>query len=296
MTKTMVKDSPVRLLEIDQISSTGPSIEILNDVIGVCEDKDPQFILSQFLSRGILHMVQRSSLAFDTEVEFAKLMLRDPDCFVNFPISSILKPLSAGGDMEIALTSIRAKCHSKADCNSAVDIIVNELPPGTSQGLITEIKIAALELISNALIHGPKKEIDGLSYDQNGREIFNNRHVMVKPAFLSVGYDEERIVVACRDLYGNLEIAETLERVRRCFEYGVSLMMNFGPEGAGVGTFLIFKLASAIYISVAENGLTVICFSVPRQLSQTGRDALSKNLHVHYKRPPIASAKVNGTT
>jgi hypothetical protein len=248
--------------------------------LGLCSTAAHEFVLEQVLA-GVNHVVQRDGMAFETEVAVSELMVARPQTFIDFPISSILNPAKAGAEQELALTQLRVKCSSWAERHQATGQLVEKLRGRVNEGLLSDIQISTLELISNAVIHGPQEEFTDIQYDKEGHEHKNSMPIFIKPSFLTVGFDDDRIVVVCRDLYGELKVENLLQRVERCYQYGMAIMMNHGEGGAGVGSYMLFKLAAAVYIAVAPGAQTIIALTFPTRGGARVRQSIPKNLHIH---------------
>lgn len=273
MTSTLQKKSHL-------VEPSSP-IEINETGIGVGMGIQTENLVKTVLDGRAKHIVQKDGVAFESEIAAAKLMIDDPNTFLHFPLSSILTPDQAGSEQEVALTKLSVKCSSGAERHACTDRVTQQLEGLVNAGLLSEIQIATLELVSNAVFHGPQKEFKHIEYDNQGHEFQNSKPVYIKPSFVTLGHDSERIVISCRDLYGELNVKNVLERVHRCFEFGVPLTINHGKGGAGIGCFLMFNLALAVYIGVTPGSQTMTAITFPMRGSRVKRLSVPRNIHVY---------------
>lgn len=272
-------------LIVDLPLTDSQKMEGRSELIGVCEAKDSEFILSQAISEGIDHIVQKDSIAFDQEMALATLMIRDPQSFFNYPLSSILDPTRASSERELELCKVRVKCSSRTERHEAVATVLKTVEGQINDRLLADLRVIATELITNATIHGTIKDdlsdvtavtdLKKLAAD-NGK----SPDAPMLPCFLGLGWDDERLIIMCRDLYGTLKSRELLERIRRAIAFGTSLSINYGEGGAGIGTHMVFDLSISMYIAVAQ-GQTMICTALPMRGGWKRRENLTKNLHLY---------------
>ena len=252
--------------------------------IAVCQQREPEFILQQAISFGIDQIVQRDSLAFEKEIKTSQIMIKEPRKFFEAPLCTILNPMEISKEREKQHTSISATCSSREQRNTVIAQFAGKMSGQINDGLLSDVKLIVSELASNAVLHAASPEAGLLGQSDNKTTPPTDR-ALLRPSHLKLGHDEERLVICCRDDYGALDVTGLLERIRKCFAYGLAPMMNFGKGGAGVGTYMLFRAALSLYVAVNEGRQTMICVTLPMRGGQRQRESMSKNLHIFKGKP-----------
>lgn len=104
---------------------------------------------------------------------------------------------------------------------------------------------------------------------------------------VKIQYDENNVLLSCEDSFGSLDPKSMLENIKRCFDIGIkSAIKKDAGEGigAGIGSFLMFKLSLGLAIVVEENVLTKIAIWMPRLEHHEDRLEKSKEIFLSFKR------------
>jgi hypothetical protein len=273
----------------DDISINLPIIEIpgkleagryYHQAIGVGDNIDPKSVVELASDYKFHQIVQTSSTDTELEMLTAEIMLNKADLFVHNPLSSILDPAHAGPARE---QEVRAFVRHFKQANEKRPILhdLREFisTVSSSESLNSEIAFAADELFTNAVYNAPH-----VKFDQNGpgapRTSEFGDAPGIRSAELFAGYSNTRIVVGCADHYGTLNPNHIIKLIMDCYEKGVRDALNFGPGGAGLGTFLVYQSALSFYVGVTQNQKTVVCCSFSLEKRAKVRAQLPKNLHI----------------
>jgi hypothetical protein len=71
-----------------------------------------------------------------------------------------------------------------------------------------------------------------------------------------------------------------IKRIHDCYVNGVEKMMNLGPGGAGIGSYMVYSAAASLYVAVHRNTTTIVACCVPIKMSSRKRQELPKNIHL----------------
>jgi hypothetical protein len=238
----------------------------------------------------IWHLVRTGTAHFKEEVASSELMIASPQKYLDFPISSILCPATAGQISEkahLVLSRPFRRASEKRDVLESFKTQVQKFK--FSSTLVMELVLIADEMFTNAIFNAPHVE-----FGKNGpgaERSKENGELELRPARLFMGTDNNRVVVGCEDSYGSLNPARLLERLNTCFVQGAYASINWGGGGAGIGTFIIFRSALSFYAGVAHGKKTVVACTFPNQ-RQTFNPV--QNLHFWTDAGSKAEVKANG--
>lgn len=246
----------------------------------VTQNEKPETLIEHCLSHGVHHVCQAASGDIETEINTSALMLKTPQTFVDYPVSSILCPSQAGAIKEnqyLILNRDFSEAKQKEAMLEKIRRLLLDLE--RPETLISDLVLMADEMFTNAVYNAPFVDV---STGYNPGIDRNNESVQItgsKSAQLMLGKDENRMVVACRDPFGSLDVAQFLERIFNCFSNGASATMRMGNGGAGIGSFMVFSMCSGFYVGVQKGKATVVAASVYWRLSARKRGEAAKNLH-----------------
>lgn len=214
-----------------------------------------------------------------SEVRTSELMINRPQEFLDQPVSAILgtRPGHTGGGLDDWSRSFSAIREKDPLLNDLQSWLASWLKSSSAQ---SDILLMADELITNALFNAPfvnKTTFDNPGIDRTDRE------VKMPGGFqgqIMVGRDDDRVVVACRDPFGSLNVEKYLNRLLKCESSGFASSINTtGKGGAGVGNCLVFNVCSSLYIGVRDSATTVVAASFFWKWSGKKRAQSFKGLH-----------------
>ncbi|MGE3759032.1 MAG: hypothetical protein AB7H97_14820, partial [Pseudobdellovibrionaceae bacterium] len=213
------------------------------------------------------------------ELELAHKMEQDPASFAASPLATIF------GQNENELPAdenFRPKNFTVTDIRDK-NIILRTLEKHceflkVKSTLMDDLRLAADELITNAIYNAPFVDGDKVLTGPSRKHQDVNIDPQKQPSFFWQA-DEQRIVIGCKDHYGNLRISHMLNRICLCYQDGPSQHVNYGAGGAGIGAFLVFRSCASFYVAVQRGVYTVVCCSFPYRMSGNKREALPKNIH-----------------
>lgn len=241
----------------------------------VVTDKASQLdVISICYEQGVRHVIQESNLNKDQELAFSSLIESNPNIFFTHPISSIFGgkgEIADFADEKIAL-SCNVTSYKERDKVLAPfsELIMNLTRRST---FACDVLNALDELLMNAFLnlstpHRDPNELDKI-VAPNGLE-----------PMIFAGFDDTKLVVGCKDFFGQLSIKDFLKHVQNCYVDENGPRADLESKTAGLGIFLIFNTCSSLYIGVEKGLSTTVCLSFPYKLSTPDRINLPKNLHI----------------
>lgn len=205
--------------------------------------------------QGVRQLVQRDSLEFDRELKLAEIMVADPNRFFEEPAATILGESDQLASFAVAVTAAERKTELLKDFGEFVGTLL--MP----RSFFDQTQMIADELYTN----GSK-----------------NTHANVRDGHIEffAQADSQRLVIGCRDSFGELNISEVIRRIWSCYEMGVANLIRFGTSGAGIGSFMVFEACASYCVGVKKGVATVVCVTLPLRLNQRKAVGLPKNLHL----------------
>jgi hypothetical protein len=278
--KNFIIGSNVHQIEVvNLVENETPHVRSEN-VIAVGNHIDSKEVLDFAIDHKMRQIVQGSSLSIDREMKTAALMIAEPETFLNCPVASILA-------LPIVTPEAEKNCRKvdiQFERRTEMQLVLGELESALKSmnlnlSLIDDVLLVAGELCTNSLYNAPYVDIEKV---QSGisRRISDDDSKLDRPGRLFMGNDENCLVVGCEDLYGTLNVTRSFEQVRKCFVQGAHQVIDLdGEAGAGIGSYLIHKIATGFYAGVRENEKTIVCCSFPLRVGNLKRASMPKNLH-----------------
>lgn len=250
--------------------------------IGVCSNESPERVIDFAVSQKANHICQASGTFFSTEILAASYLTAYPQKAMQYPLSAMLRPGVFSDQVESSLRGFSARFSGSDDKKSVLDAFgiwaEKELK---NQTLVTESLSAADEMVMNAIYNAPfvnslgKLEAPALDSEKV-------RRGAGKLGLIFAGVHEKQLVIGCVDEYGSLHIDSLLKRIQTCFTGGIAENVNWsGVGGAGIGSFMLFKLSISYHIAVQKGRQTLVFCKIPVGMSARKREEEPKNLHFH---------------
>jgi len=241
--------------------------------------ENPHELLDFAVKTACRHYCVGDRMDIHHEIRVSEVMIQRPKEFLDDPVAVVLgsnngKPLERGNQWSRSFEAIREK-----------DLFLTELqgwlsPWMRSTSAQSDFLLMADELMTNALFNAPF--VDKVTYENPGIDRTNREVKMSdgKQGQLMVGKDSDRVVIACRDPFGSLNLERDLNKLLKCESDGFASNINItGKGGVGVGNCLIFNLCSSLYIGVEAGASTVVAASFFWNWSGKRRAQSQKGLH-----------------
>lgn len=248
--------------------------------VGLANGLPPDQVLRLATELGYAHVVQKNGLEYAKELQTTETLIENPAGFFRHPIAAIFNPtdLSPEGDKKAVLkdvlfTGSGQKREVLDGFISAMDS--RKLP----QTMIEDITLVADEMFTNAVFNAPfvdQKTHKNANVSRQSMEICFDAD---KPGRLVLAADETRIMIACEDPYGSLNLNGYLAKIKATYDRGAAATMNFGSGGAGIGSYIIFNTGASLFVGVKQGRATIIACLLPLGLSNRKRALLPKHLH-----------------
>ncbi len=248
--------------------------------IGLAGNIEPEVAIQLATEFGYRHLCQREGHEFDKEMRAAQALINNEDKFLTYPISSILSPDETTEASEARLTSLSMKFNCSSQKRKVLDgLIKTSQGQSFSQTITDDIVAVADEMFTNAIYNAPFVDINTQKNPGVSRLEPNVKLPPGKFASIFLAHDQSRIVIGCMDPFGSLDLKRYLNKINATYSRGPAAAINFGPGGAGIGSYIIFNAGSSLYFGVWPGAATIITCVIPLGLSNRKRIQLPKHLH-----------------
>lgn len=254
--------------------------QIDSHCIGLTQGLLPEAVLKTAMEHNLKHVVQRDGFEHEKEVRSATALIASPETFLQYPIASILSPDDLSPVSEKSLTQVEERFLSSEQKRGILESLTKAMESkALSQTLIEDVILVADEMFTNAVYNAPF--VDLVTQVNPG---VNRRDTKVnfedgKTGRLFLAHDDSRLLVGVEDPFGSLNLVRWLTKIRETYLKGAAATMNFGPGGAGLGSYIIFNAGSSLYFGVWPGRATVLCCVIPLGMSYRKRVQLPKHLH-----------------
>lgn len=269
------KNSFYELKELSEIL-TKPD----NEKIILCDRLTSVQVLSMCFDKKAEHIVQKSNVQIESELKLSSYTTDSPEMFIKFPLSVIMgveKPSAETETEKLGLSIFLTEPREKEDVLAQLDTFIAKYCK--RQSVISDIRLAADELISNSLFNAPYVNAD----NSNSNIERDYSKISIDPAkkpHVYAGYDQNRVVIGCTDFYGRLNINKLIERIKLCYVNNPGDMINYEAGGAGIGSYMIFDSCMSYYVAVDPGVATTLCCAFPVNMSAKERNEVPKNVHI----------------
>lgn len=246
---------------------------VIVDRILVCDQISDGEVLRLATDRNASQIIQEKSPEWENEMKSSGVMIDTPLSFLDFPLCTILTPDNVNAENEKKLRiseTIFSKSSEKANILAQVEATLKAIH--CPKSFITDLQIVADELVTNAIYNAAFADT----------EIIVNRQKSVdvcRDCRLVIGMHDGRLVMACEDQFGSLDINKLLGQVRRCVEEGVAGALNWGDGGAGIGSYMVFLSSISMYYGVHDKQKTIVACVFPLGRAARTRHKIAKCIH-----------------
>ena len=270
----------MKLLEIPDIDSA-ENLHSSADIV-IADQFPAATVLSLYTRRNVRHIVQKSNLGSELEIKLASTMVLAPQQFIDFPLATIFGHENPDQKTENALAEYSfhiSDVDQKAEYLDMLEEYVQRF--SNPKSLSLDVRAVADEIVTNSVFNAPFVDMEN-SHSGPTRD---KGKVMIDPAkkpYGFAGHDKERLIFGCKDFYGRLNVRKIIARIQLCYQSNPGQIINYGPGGAGIGSFIIFDSCISLYIAVEPNQSTTICCAFPISMAARQRNLVPKNLHVYF--------------
>lgn len=250
------------------------------ECIGLSDQLSPEEVLRYGIDFKVRHICQRQGLNFENALKNANAIHANPDGYFSFPCSTILRPDAVGEESEKQVKFFDFKFTASDQKSEILNEIVSLMTSSAAgQTVIEDVVSVSDELFTNALYNAPF--VDAVTGHNPGI----NRHDTEirledgKYGRLFLAMNESLLVIGCEDPYGSLNIERYLRKIQATYSRGPAATMNFGPGGAGIGSYIMFNAGASLFFGVKPKQMTTLCCAIPLGMSYRKRVVLPKHLH-----------------
>ncbi len=270
----------IKLLEIPNIESA-ENLHSTADIV-LCDRFPPATVLALYTKRDVKHIIQKTNLCYETEIKVGSTMTILPQQFIDFPLSTILGHENPDQAKENSLAEYSfhmSDVDQKTEYLDMLEAYVQQHAIPKSMSI--DVRAVADEVITNSVFNAPFVDLDN-SFSGPTRD---KGKVMIDPKkqpYCFIGRDNQRLIFGCKDFYGRLNARKIIARIQLCYQNNPGQLINYGPGGAGIGSFMIFDACVSLYIAVDPNNSTTICCAFPLNMAARQRNLVPKNLHIYF--------------
>jgi len=248
--------------------------------IGLANGLPPEQVLRLATELGYTHVVQKNGLEYKKELLATETLVNRPAGFFEFPVASIFDPTDLSRETEKKVIVSDALFHSSTQKRDVLEGFITAMgSQGMSQTLVEDITSVADEMFTNAIFNAPFVDKDTHKNPGISRQELEVNLDKSKPGRMILAHDETRVMVACEDPYGSLNLNGYLMKIKATYDRGAAATMNFGSGGAGLGSYIIFNTSASLFVGVKSGRATIIACLLPLGLSNKKRSVLPKHLH-----------------
>lgn len=271
----IITQPPVEL-DLSQLST----LKVENYHVGIGDSLPPEDLLKLATEVGFLNICQKQGFEFNREVKSSHALVESPESFLEFPVASILSPHDMNSATERCYTIMNEIFDSSGQKRAILASLLKALESKSlSQTMIEDVTAVADEFFTNAVFNAPF--IDTATNRNPGisRQDLEVKYEAGLQGRLFLASDDSRLVVGVTDPFGALDLKFYLNKIKATYLRGPAATMNFGPGGAGLGSYIIFNTGSSLYFGVWPKRATVLCCVIPLGMSYRKRVQLPKHLH-----------------
>lgn len=260
--------------------SAGTTVPADAHCIGWGKSLAPEQVLRLATELNYGHICQTDGLEFDKEMRASEALLENPRALFDFPIAAIFHPQDLSLDAEAKFTLVDYKFNSSLQKREALSHCAKAMESqALPQTLIEDISSVVDEMYTNAIFNAPF--IDRATSTNPGisRHDLEIKLEGEKTARLILAKDEKRIMTACVDPFGTLNLENYLNKIKATYLQGAAATMNFGPGGAGLGSYIIFNTGASLFLGVHPGRATTVACVLPLGMSNRKRALMPKHLH-----------------
>lgn len=244
--------------------------------IGLANGLPPEQVLRLATELSYTHVVQKNGLEYAKELNSSEMLIDRPHGFFEFPVASVFAPSDLSPASEQRLIISDQQFNSSGQKPQVLENFTTAMQ-GKSfpQTFVSDALLIADEMFTNAVFNAPFAERSEITGRHNNSITFD----LERPGRMILAADETRLMIACEDPYGSLNLTGYLSKIKATYDRGAAASMNFGSGGAGIGSYIIFNTSASLFVGVKSGRATIIASLLPLGLSNRKRALLPKHLH-----------------
>lgn len=274
-TAKVIKAQPAEL-ELSKLDT----LKVEPNIIGLGDNLPPEEMLKLATEVGFFNICQRQGFEYQKELNSAYALVESPEHFLEFPVSSIFRPESINSKTEAEYLLMNEKFNSSSQKRPVLGQLQAALEAkGLSQTMMEDVTAVADEFYTNAIYNAPFVDAKTQRNPGISRQEAEIEYEEGRASRLFLASDDTRLVIGCADPFGTLDLKLYLNKIKATYLRGPAATMNFGPGGAGLGSYIIFNTGSSLFFGVWPRQATVLCCVIPLGMSYRKRVQLPKHLH-----------------
>lgn len=248
--------------------STAP--KLVNPILQT-QGLSPEQVIEARLFQGHSHILQLDCHEYDKELSNCEKLIKAPELFFKDPVGSVIQNSTSLVDVNFQSST------EKSGVIAQVSMKLRGL--NLAGSFVDQVQLVVDEMFSNAIYNAPATDLKtniNSNVDRSSGVIAMHSG---KTGRIYVAHDDTRVLLGCADPYGTLNLDYYLGKVLGNYQNKNGPSINFGPGGAGIGSYIIFNSGSSLYFGVSPGNATIISCVFPMKMNNRQRSLVPKNLH-----------------
>jgi hypothetical protein len=228
---------------------------------------------------GLRHVVQSSRENFVFDLLVSALMLNKPAAFQANPQPYFTRQVE--GLIDLARTSQAIEfpvtgSEDKPGILKKARAFLSENP--STAAIVQPAAIIIDEMIMNAVYDAPS-EVRPLDHGAGEDRSKPSKLAPHETARVFLSYDSKRLLIGCEDPFGSVNDVKLLKRLHELYSDPDNIAPILSGPGAGLGCKVMIDYSCGFYMTVARGKKTVVCASMPLNVSIRKFETLPKHMH-----------------
>lgn len=274
--------STINTFDADNIDFNQPRLQLNIDptsTIAVARALSFDKVIRLLHEGGFRHIVQSSRENFVFDLVISALMLNKPEAFQSNPQPYFTRQIE--GLIDLAKTTQAAEylvtgSDDKPQILKQARAFLSENP--ATAAVIQPAAIIIDEMIMNAIYDAPAevRRLEGGAHDDRSRPTKLKESERAR-VFLS--YDAKRLLIGCEDPFGSVNEKKLIKRLHELYSDLDNVAPILDGAGAGLGCKVMIDYSCGFYMTVSKGKKTVVCTSIPLNVSIRKFESLPKHMH-----------------
>lgn len=230
--------------------------------------------ISYAIQSSVCHIVQSSEARLQEDTIQTLKMIERPELFLRDPISHLFQT----PPLKLFKQNLTSPSEKKAALNGMRQFLSSH--SGLHSSLLDTALQQADELMMNAIYSAPVSSDGKALFQEMDRREMAEISSPVK-ATLYAAIHESKLLVACQDGFGSLNLQHLLQRIRTCLQAGPAEAMNLSSQGgAGIGSYLVYASSKTYCLFLSRGKMTFIGSIIPLGISMKKLSTIPKTIHI----------------
>jgi hypothetical protein len=272
----------INVFNADSVDFSRPKLELNLDpsnTIAIAHALPFDQVVRLLYECDLRHVVQSSRENFVFDLVISALMLNKPAAFQVNPQPYFTRQID--GLVDLAKTSQATEYVITGSDDK--HLILKQARAFLSYNPLTAAvtQPAAIiidEMIMNAIYDAPgemRRRANGAIEDRSKP----SRLAPNEQARLFLSYDNRRLLIGCEDPFGSVDDSKLIKRLHQIYSELDNVKPILDGPGAGLGCKVMIDYSCGFYMTVSRGKKTVVCASIPLNVSIRKFESLPKHMH-----------------